>query len=76
MTQTIFLSSQRTMHEVSVYYFKDGKYKECKFSSYMKDEAQTIYQRTVNKFNESKEQVIIAVRDEFDLMIKSIRLNF
>lgn len=69
-------SNYRIMHEVSVYYFEAGKYKECKFSHYLKDDAQTIYQRTVNKFKESKAQVIIALRDEFDSMIKSIRLNF
>ncbi len=69
-------AQHRTMHEVSVYYFSDGKYKECKFDFYMKDEATQIYQRAVNKFTESKAQVIIALRDELDTMIKSIRLNF
>ncbi len=66
----------RTMHEVSVYYFINKIYKECKFEYYLKDEALTIYQRSMNKFTENKEQVIISLRDENNTMIKSERLNF
>jgi transcription initiation factor IIF auxiliary subunit len=69
-------SAHRTMHEISVYYFDSGKYKECKFDFYLKDEAVTMYQRVINKFTESKSQVIIALRDEMNSMIKSIALNF
>ena len=69
-------STHRTMREISVYYFEDGKYKSYKFQNYLEQESELMYQRTMNKFKESKEQVIIALRDEFNSMIKSIRLNF
>lgn len=69
-------STHRTMREISVYYFTDGKYKHCKFQNYLEQESDLMYQRTLNKFKETKEQVIIAMRDEFNSMIKSIRLNF
>lgn len=69
-------SAHRTMREISVYYFTDGKYKHSKFQNYLEQESELMYQRTLNKFKETKEQVIIAMRDEFNSMVKSIRLNF
>lgn len=69
-------STHRTMREISVSYFEKGEYKSGKHQSYIDQEAELIYQRTLNKFKETKEQVIICMRDEFNNMIKSIRLNF
>lgn len=69
-------STHRTMREISVSYFEKGIYRSGKHLNYIEQESDLVFQRTINKFKENKEQVIISMRDEFNNMIKSVRVNF
>lgn len=62
----------RTLHEVEVIYLKNGMYAGRKFTSYPVEEAATIYQRTLNKFRELKNAIVIR-RDENNNMISNER---
>ncbi len=59
----------RTMHEVEVIYLEKGMYKSRKFAYYIKEEAEKIYLRTVNKFKEVG-NAIITLRDEYNVILK------
>lgn len=60
---------------VEVLYFKHNLFSERKTVNYQEEEAKQIYQRTINKFTESKEQAIIAIRDSNHILQISERLN-
>lgn len=62
----------RTMNEVEVIYLKKGFYDSRKSGHYLVEEANKIYQRTVNKFRETG-NVLIVQRDEQGTLIKSTR---
>ena len=63
------------MYEVSVSYFKKSEWQSYKSFQYPQEEAEKMYLRTTNKFTESKEEVIICMRDEKGEILKSDRLN-
>ncbi len=60
----------REMNEVEVIYLEKGFYKSRKFAYYLKDEADKVYQRTVNKFRDVG-NVLIIQRDENGTLIKN-----
>lgn len=62
----------REMNEVEVIYLKRGMYESRKFAYYLKEEADKIYQRTINKFRDVG-NVLIIQRDEQGTLIKSTR---
>lgn len=62
----------REMNEIEVIYLKKGFYESRKFAYYLKEEADKIYQRTVNKFRDVG-NVLIIQRDEQGALIKSTR---
>lgn len=64
----------RTMHQVEVIYLKNGMYESRKFAYYLEDEAEKMYQRTLNKFKE-KGNVLVTLRNETDSLLKSAILN-
>ncbi len=70
MTQTN--SHFRTMNEVEVIYLKKGMYENRKFAYYTEGEVDKVYQRTVNKFRDTG-NVLIIQRDEQGTLIKSTR---
>ncbi len=69
-------STFRTLHYVSVAYFKLGQYIDSKFKYYSLPEASGIYQRTINKLSEEKTECIVSLRDENHILLKAERLNF
>ncbi len=74
MEQTICHSDahHRTMNEIEVIYLKKGFYESRKFAYYLKEEADKVYQRTVNKFRDVG-NVLIIQRDENGTLIKNTR---
>lgn len=62
----------RTMNEVEVIYLKKGLYDSRKSGYYLAEEANKIYQRTVNKFRDTG-NVLIIQRDEQGTLLKSTR---
>ena len=70
MTQTN--SHFRTMNEIEVIYLEKGMYENRKFAYYTEGEVDKVYQRTVNKFRDVG-NVLIIQRDEQGTLIKSTR---
>ncbi len=62
----------REMNEIEVIYLKKGFYESRKFAYYLTEEADKVYQRTVNKFRDIG-NVLIIQRDEQGTLIKSTR---
>lgn len=62
----------REMNEIEVIYLKKGFYESRKFAYYLKEEADKVYQRTVNKFRDVG-NVLIIQRDENGTLIKNTR---
>jgi len=62
----------REMNEIEVIYLKKGFYESRKFAYYLKEEADKVYQRTVNKFRDVG-NVLIIQRDEQGTLIKNTR---
>lgn len=66
----------RTMHEVSVSYFKNNVKVSALWRYYLEKEAIKMYQAAINKYKVSKEQVLICLRDENHNMLQNEKLNF
>lgn len=65
-----------THYYVEVLYFKNRDFTARKWVDYQLEGAKQMYLRTINKFTESKEQVIVCIRDSNHDLQVSERLNF
>jgi len=64
----------RTLHYVEVIYLCDGYFKNRKFVHYPEKEAETMYQRTINKMVADRVSSLITLRNESHVLIKSHRV--
>lgn len=67
------------MHEVSVSYFKNNEWQSGKHEKYDEAKGNEIYQRTVNKYSSSDDQVLIRLGEYKDgnwQVLKSESFNF
>lgn len=63
-------------HSIEVYYFERKQYSRRSELFFPPIAAVEMFQKTLNKFNENKEQIIAVLRDEKKNILKSERLNF
>jgi len=64
------------LHYVEVVYLKNGQPNGLKFAHYPEEEAERMYQRTINKFKQENRSALINLREENHMLLKSEKINF
>ncbi len=64
--------TNRTLHYIEVIYFEKGQYKDRKHEHYPEEEAKQMFLRASNKFKDSGQHVILALREENHMLIKAV----
>lgn len=63
-------------HYVNVFFFNGSQVVKQQIEQYKEKEATQMYQRVINKYKDTKERVLVCLRDKDDQLVKSQLINY